>query len=115
MLTTILQTPIDWNSPQTNLARLDNVVSQMEQTDTDLLVLPEMFTTGFDVRPKQGDVLGLEWMKKAAKMRDMAVAGSLITEEGGKFRNRFYFVKPDGSVAHYDKHHLFTYGGEPES
>ncbi|MBO5659879.1 MAG: nitrilase family protein, partial [Bacteroidaceae bacterium] len=82
----------------------------------DLYVLPEMFSTGFCTNPEgiaesaQSDTL--LWMQRKAKEKDAAIAGSVAVAENGKFYNRCYFVKPEGSVAYYDKKHLFTFGGE---
>ena len=82
----------------------------------DLIILPEMFTTGFVTSPKgvaeQAGAQTLDWMKRVAVERDAAVAGSVAVTEGGKNYNRFFFVKPDGSYAAYDKRHLFTFAGE---
>lgn len=75
-----------------------------------------MFSTGFCTQPRlAAEPLGgetLPWMKRIAQKTDCALAGSVAVEENGNYFNRFYFVKPDGSVSQYDKRHLFTYGGE---
>ena len=116
----LLQQDIVWADPASNVARADKAV-QAVPADADLIVLPEMFSTGFATKPEgiaeaeQSDTL--EWMRRTARQRYCAVAGSVavaIDEPDGSmsYRNRFYFVKPDGSIKHYDKHHLFTYGGE---
>jgi len=81
----------------------------------DLYVLPEMWSTGFAIEPEslaEKDDATLRWMKQTARRFDAALAGSVAVEEDGRFCNRFYFVKPDGVVEYYDKHHLFSYGGE---
>lgn len=84
--------------------------------NADLFVLPEMFSTGFCTKPEgvaeSADSETLHWMQRKAVERNCAVAGSVAVQENGKYYNRFYFVHPDGSVQHYDKKHLFTYGGE---
>ncbi|MBO4624709.1 MAG: amidohydrolase [Bacteroidales bacterium] len=102
-----------WKDPSANRDRLHKLLARIPATD--LIVLPEMFSTGFVTEPagiaeKNGE--SLQFMKEIAAARDCAVAGSLAVETEGAFRNRFYFVYPDGSEVHYDKHHLFTYGGE---
>lgn len=83
---------------------------------SDLYVLPEMWSTGFATEPKdvaETDGASLCFMKQMANRMDAAIAGSIATEEDGKFYNRFYFVKPgEDCPAYYDKHHLFTYSGE---
>lgn len=82
----------------------------------DLYVLPEMFSTGFCTSPEgvaePEPCDSLKWMKDSAEMFSAAIAGSVAVEENGRFFNRFYFVTPDGNAVHYDKRHLFTYGGE---
>lgn len=109
----ILQHDIAWASPAENCKRLEEKL--LQQPKSDLYVLAEMFSTGFATEPEgiaEKDCGSLEWMKRMAVQLDAAIAGSVATEEGGKFYNRFYFVEPDGRVTYYDKHHLFTYGGE---
>lgn len=114
MKVALLQTSIEWNNPVSNMQHIDAVVDSAKQ-DYDLLVLPEMFTTGFAVEPStanadQGEAL--QWMKCLAARMDAAVTGSVMVRENEKFFNRLYFVKPDGEVCAYDKRHLFAYGGE---
>ena len=114
MKITILQRDIVWANPQENIRRADAAIDA--QPGADLYVLPEMFSTGFCTEPK--DIAETEpsetllWMQRKAKAVDAALAGSVALCKEGKYYNRFYFVKPDGSVEHYDKKHLFTYGGE---
>ena len=83
---------------------------------SDLYVLPEMWSTGFATEPEgvaDGSLQSLAWMKRKAAEINAAICGSVATRCGdATYRNRFYFVKPDGEVTQYDKHHLFTYGGE---
>lgn len=84
--------------------------------NADLIILPEMFTTGFCTSPKgaaeEADNETLKWMQTIAAKKDAALAGSVATHEDSKYYNRFYFVKPDGSYATYNKRHLFTFAGE---
>ena len=113
MKTTILQRDIKWGDPKANIQRADEAISR--NAGSDLYVLPEMFSTGFCTSPEgiaERDDTTLQWMKSKAGEIDAAIAGSIAVEEDGKYYNRFYFVKPDGEVTHYDKKHLFTYGGE---
>ena len=113
---TLVQTDPVWGEIGANLSRVRKLCSRAGKTD--LIVLPEMFSTGFitdpsvGTEPDGGDSLAL--MKEIAASMDAAVAGSVAVKEtaDGTFRNRFYFVTPDGDVQFYDKHHLFTYGGE---
>ena len=111
----IMQRNIVWSSPQENLRRTQAAMAHLEPCD--LLVLPEMFATGFGASPQvvaepaaSGAVL--TWMKQRARDLDAAVVGSVAVQDGESFRNRCYFVRPDGEVTFYDKHHLFALGGE---
>ena len=114
MKITILQRDITWGDTAVNIARADEAIGC--NPGADLYVLPEMFSTGFCVEPEgvaeSADGESLQWMKRKSAQTDAAIAGSVLVEERGRYYNRFYFVKPDGSVTYYDKKHLFTYGGE---
>lgn len=114
MKITLIQTDLLWNDPTGNRAQFEQKIA--EAGSADLIVLPEMFSTGFCTQPRlAAEPLGgetLPWMKRIAQKTDCALAGSVAVEENGNYFNRFYFVKPDGSVSQYDKRHLFTYGGE---
>lgn len=111
-LTFVQFSPI-WEDPAASRENLRKLLAQFPATD--VLILPEMFSTGFVTRPEgvaEKDGESLRFMQETAARHDCAVAGSLAVEMEGSFRNRFYFVYPDGREVHYDKHHLFTYGGE---
>ena len=113
MKISIVQFSPVWASPSANREKLGMLLARLPATD--LVVLPEMFSTGFVTEPAgiaEKDGESLRFMQEVAAARNCAVAGSLAVETEGSFRNRFYFVYPDGSEVHYDKHHLFTYGGE---
>jgi predicted amidohydrolase len=114
MKVTILQRDIEWTNPVLNVQRAEEAIDR--NAGADLYVLPEMFSTGFCTQPEgiaeSCDSDTLKWMKRKATEIDAAIAGSIAVEQEGKYYNRFYFVKPDGTVTHYDKKHLFTYGGE---
>ena len=114
MRITILQRNIEWANPALNIQRADEAISR--NAGADLYVLPEMFSTGFCTQPdgiaESSESDTLRWMQRKAAEMNAAIAGSVAIEQEGRYYNRFYFVKPDGSVAHYDKKHLFTYGGE---
>ena len=116
MKISIIQTDIKWADSQANITAADAAVDSAPGSD--LYVLPEMFSTGFCTRPEgvaePYDGRTLAWMKRKAAATGAALAGSVAVCEDGKYYNRFYFVKPDGSVTKYDKKHLFTYGGEHE-
>ena len=107
---------IAWNSPSVNVSKANAMIDDAPKAD--LYVLPEMFSTGFATCPEgiaeeEGSDT-LSWMKRKAEEKDAAIAGSVAISSGGKYYNRLYFVKPDGSVAFYDKRHLFSYAGEDE-
>jgi len=110
----LIQSDIVWANPAANRRHLTELIHQAPKAD--LFVLPEMFSTGFATKPEgiaESDPAdSLKWMKDTAVETGAAIAGSIALNKDGKFYNRFYFVKPDGSVAYADKRHLFTYAGE---
>lgn len=110
----ILQTDIVWANPSANVEIVDGIIDKYD--DVDIFVLPEMFSTGFCTIPERiaekSDSQTLEWMKRTAQRKKCAIAGSIALENEGRYYNRFYFVKDDGTAEWYDKKHLFTYGGE---
>ena len=113
MKVTILQHNIVWARPEENRQRLEQQIDR--QPGADLYVLAEMWPTGFATEPEdiaERDETSLRWMQQTAQRHNAALAGSIAVEEDGKFYNRLYFVRPDGSMEHYDKRHLFTYAGE---
>ena len=114
MKITILQRNIEWANPAVNVRRADEAIDC--NPGADIYVLPEMFSTGFCTNPEgiaeNDNSETLQWMKRKAAAIDAAIAGSVAICKDGKYFNRFYFVKPNGEVTHYDKKHLFTYGGE---
>ncbi|MBB4037849.1 putative amidohydrolase [Dysgonomonas hofstadii] len=110
----LIQTDIKWQDPTYNKNQARKIIDA--SPDADLIILPEMFTTGFCMTPngiaEKAATETLQWMQHVAGEKNAAVAGSVATEENGNYYNRFYFVKPDGSYATYNKKHLFTYAGE---
>lgn len=113
MKISLLQTDIVWADPAANCAKAERVISTLPKSD--VYVLPEMFSTGFATDPQgvaEREGHSLSWMTAVAKRHDAAICGSVAVEEDGRYYNRFYFVGPDGEMAHYDKRHLFSYGGE---
>lgn len=112
----LIQSEIVWGNEVANRKRIDTLLEEA-QKGAELYVLPEMFSTGFAT--SEGDAIEddpsrtLEWMKSKAAELDAAMCGSIALRLGdGRCVNRMYFVYPDGRCAHYDKRHLFTYGGE---
>ncbi len=114
MKVSLYQQDIVWDNPQANRLHIEQMMAQSETSD--MFVMPEMFSTGFATQPEgiaeQEPSETLPWMQETAIQNGVALAGSVAIQSDDKFYNRFYFVKPDGSEVHYDKHHLFTYGGE---
>jgi omega-amidase len=110
----LIQTNLFWENKHLNLESQSNLISKI--TGADLIVLPEMFTTGFSMNVRQlaepMDGSTVQWMKGKAGETGAAIAGSTIIEESGNFYNRFLWVTPDGQVQHYDKRHLFAIGDE---
>ncbi|MBR5834991.1 MAG: amidohydrolase [Bacteroidales bacterium] len=115
MKISIIQQDIVWADVVENIRKAEAAIDS--KPGADLYVLPEMFSTGFCTIPEgvaeeEGETL--RWMTAKAAQVDAAIAGSVAVKEEGRYYNRFYFVKPDGTVTYYDKKHLFTYGGEHE-
>ena len=114
---TLIQSDIIWEDRISNLKKYQEKINQIESTD--LIILPEMFTTGFSMSPKgisenmNGETI--QWMKQNAHKMNSAICGSIIIEEDSKYFNRFIWVNPDGSIHHYDKRHLFSFAGENEN
>lgn len=109
----LLQTNIRWNDPQANIDKAQRLMAS--QPGANLYLLPEMWGTGFDTNPRTEApeaALLLGAMQEMAAKANAHVGGSMAVEDNGLFFNRFYLVAPDGSHVHYDKRHLFAYGGE---
>ena len=113
----IIQTSLHWENPAENLSMFSEKLKGLDPK-TDLLVLPEMFTTGFSMNPSKvadsGGELALEWMRVVAAQRKLVVCGSVAVEDSGSYYNRFFWVRPDGSYEQYDKIKLFSFAGEHE-
>lgn len=111
----LCQSDLVWESRPENFQSIEAQIDS-ETRKVDLIVLPEMFPTGFCTEPEgvaePHDGPSLQWMRSIALRRDAAVVGSVATCEGENYYNRLYFVYPDGHFLKYDKRHLFTYGGE---
>jgi len=111
----LVQTTLYWEEPARNLEMFSEKLANVEG-NPDLIILPEMFTTGFSMNPVVAAEpmagAGLQWMKQGAAKHNCVVCGSIAVEDQGKFYNRFFWVRPDGTFEHYDKKHLFTYAGE---
>ncbi|MCA8832023.1 amidohydrolase [Hymenobacter pini] len=111
-----VQAALRWHDPAANHQEMSRHIDAIS-IPTDLIVLPEMFTTGFSMEaaalaePMDGPTL--EWMRLIADARDAVVTGTIIVrDEDGRYFNRLLWVRPDGSVSYYNKRHLFTMAGE---
>lgn len=112
----LVQNCVEWLQPQKNRVAADGWIAKC--SDSRLVILPEMFTSGFCTNPSEcaeesGETL--RWMAEMARKYDIAIAGSVATEERGKFYNRLYVVMRNGEYVKYDKRHLFSFGGEDKS
>lgn len=111
----LLQNNIVWENIPANLAYCDKILANLDR-DIHLVILPEMFTTGFSMTAVQyaeeGNGPTLTALKQWASRYDIALTGSYIAREDGKCFNRGFFVKPSGEVTFYDKRHLFRMGDE---
>lgn len=111
---TVIQSNLIWeNAIQNRLAIQEKII---EEKETDVVVLPEMFTTGFSMEPEalaetmEGQTVA--WMKKLSNELNTAICGSIIIKEAEKYYNRFIFTTPENELYTYDKRHLFTLAGE---
>ena len=111
----LLQVEIAWQNAVKNRINYSEKINEISET-VDVIVLPEMFSTGFSMHPEgisetmQGETVN--WMKKMASEKNTAICGSLIISEENKYYNRFIFVHPSGEIEYYNKRHLFTLAGE---
>lgn len=114
----IIQADLVWEDVEKNLGLFSEKIQLIDE-DLDLIVLPEMFSTGFSMNannlaePPNGTAF--KWMQEIAKKRNAAVTGSLIVHENAKFYNRLYFVFPDTSFKSYNKRHTFTLAREDQT
>jgi len=115
---TVFQGYLFWEKIDQNLQNIELRLGNIREK-TDLIILPEMFNTGFTMNAAElAEPMGgktMQWMHKIAKQFDCVITGSLIITEGGKFYNRLIWMQPDGVCSFYDKRHLFTLGKEHET
>jgi omega-amidase len=115
MQVTLVQAPLIWENPKSNRNYFEARINSITE-NVDLIVLPEMFTSGFTMNPEHvaEDMEGetITWLKVLAKARNCAITGSLVIKGNGNFYNRLVFVFPSGAIQFYDKRHLFTLAGE---
>lgn len=114
----VIQTELVWENPTENRKLFDQIISKIEK-QVDVIVLPEMFSTGFSMQAKglaeatEGE--SLAYMQKWASEKKACVTGSLMVKDGFNYYNRLYFVYPDGSFYTYNKRHLFTLAREQQT
>ena len=112
---TIIQSNLHWENIEANLKMFSDKISSIKEK-TDVIILPEMFSTGFTMnnKPLAEKMNGktFEWMKRMAKEKKCVVTGSIIIEERKKYYNRLIWMLPSGKFKTYDKRHLFRYAGE---
>jgi len=112
---TLIQTSLFWENIESNLSLFAEKIDGISD-ETDLIVLPEMFTTGFSMNAEKlaqdmdGKAAG--WLREKARSRQTDITGSMIIRENGEYFNRLLWAKPDGTLFHYDKRHLFRMTGE---
>ena len=116
----LLQQPLHWHQPEANLATFEELIWQVSDEQPDVIVLPEMFTTGFTMEAAQVaepmNFKTMRWMQQMAAQMKAAITGSFIVKEGRPLQplyfNRLFWVLPDGTYHTYDKRHLFRMADE---
>ena len=117
LIITGIQSSLQWEDKEANLQMFEEKIFSISQP-TEIVVLPEMFSTGFSMQPKKlaepMDGETVEWMKQIAAKKKIILTGSVIIEEDRNFYNRLVWVLPNGQIGYYDKRHLFAYGDEDQ-
>jgi len=113
----LIQPDIAWENKDANLNQYEHYISNIVEKK-EVVVLPEMFSTGFSMQPeKLAETMegpSVQWMKDMASKYRCILTGSLIIEEDGKYFNRLIWMQPDGRYGTYDKRHLFGYASEDQ-
>ncbi len=111
----LIQSNLYWEDKERNLRQFETKIAGLPG-DSQVAVLPEMFSTGFSMRPEalaeKMDGPTMAWLKKTARDNRKIITGSMIIEEEGRYYNRLIWMLPNGTFYHYDKRHLFAYAGE---
>ncbi len=111
----LVQSPLIWENPELNRVEFTKKINEIS-SEADVIILPEMFTTGFTMSPENiSEIEGLrtlEWMRERAFEKNAAIVGSIVFTENGSNYNRLFFVEPDGCSTSYNKRHTFTLAGE---
>ena len=110
-----IQADLVWENPIQNIAFFEEKINSLNN-DVDLIVLPEMFASGFTMKPKnvaeKMNGFSVSWMQKIASEKQVAICGSLVIEDNKKYYNRLVFVHPSKKIETYNKRHSFTLAGE---
>ena len=113
----LVQSELIWENPEQNRLNFTEKIKTINEK-IDLIVLPEMFTSGFTMTPEHvAETMNgpsIAWMKALAEETNAAICGSLVIEEDHKYYNRFVFVRPENDISIYDKRHTFNLAGEGE-
>ncbi|PWG06056.1 amidohydrolase [Polaribacter aquimarinus] len=109
-----IQADLAWEDSEKNITFFEHQINLLKNVD--LVILPEMFTTGFTMHPEKVaekmNGKSVSWMKKMTQKHSFAICGSLVIAENNNYYNRFVFVHPSGKIETYDKRHSFTLAGE---
>ena len=110
-----IQADLAWENPIENIQNFETKINEFDKA-VDIIVLPEMFTSGFTMQPnhvaESMNGTTVLWMQNIAKEKQLAITGSLVIKENGNYYNRLLFVQPSGKIDYYDKRHSFTLAGE---
>ncbi|MBD0277906.1 MAG: amidohydrolase [Bacteroidota bacterium] len=113
---TLIQTVLHWEDKEANLQMLEQKINNTEKTQ--IVVLPEMFTTGFSMNPEKlaepMDGSTVQWMQRIAAQKKIILTGSVIIKEGGKYYNRLIWMLPNKQYGYYNKRHRFAFAGEDQ-
>lgn len=111
----LIQSKLYWEDKEANLDLFAQKILQMDEP-SEIIVLPEMFSTGFTMQPEKFaetmDGTSVDWMRRLSIEKRAIITGSLVIEDGGHFYNRLIWMLPNGQLGYYDKRHLFAYAGE---
>ena len=114
---TLIQTDLFWEDKAANLSMLEDKIRSIREPNQ-VIILPEMFTTGFSMQPElfaeTMDGPAFEWMKTIAAEKKVILTGSMMMKENDKYFNRLVWMLPNGQYGVYDKRHLFAYGDEQQ-
>jgi predicted amidohydrolase len=117
LIVTLIQSNLHWENKQANLDMFEEKINSVQEK-MEVVILPEMFTTGFSMSPdklaEKMDGPSVNWMKRIASEKKIILTGSLIIEDAGNYHNRLIWMLPNGEYGCYDKRHLFAYANEDQ-